>query len=243
MVVGILDDPRISCSPINDDVIVLSINTDKYNSLCIQDIKSMILLLESAEQDNRIKMLIISGSGTCFCTGLDVEHLLVSDKNGVIETLYFLELLLYRILVSPILIVSAINGHTIGGGAVMAVATDYRIALNDQRIKIGFPEYKKGIFLPKLMRTIISQRTKVDTKMLLFGEYVGVGEAMQKGIIDECKYNDLIDQAILKFINIDKQTARTYKSNFISPVSELLPYRSNAEYEELCNRILGDGLH
>lgn len=238
---GILVNSRISDSLFGDDVIVLHINTNQYNSLWIQDIKSIIEAIEMAGQNARIKMLIISGVGPCFCTGLDVEHLLLSDRNEIIDTLYYLELLIFTIVNSPIIIVSAINGHAIGGGAVLAVASDYRIASDDKRIKIGFPEYRKGLFIPKLMRELISLRTNADIKMLLFGEYVEVDKAIQLGIVDECSGIDLITQTLMRFERFSKETTRIYKSHNIVPISELIPYVSNVEYNDLCNRILGIG--
>lgn len=233
-----MDKSRIYCSHPNDTVTVLHINTNRHCSLRCYDIKSMIDVIEEAEQNARVKMIVVTGVGSSFCTGLDVEHLKISDKQEVIDTLYYLELLIFKIVTSPILIVSAVNGHTIGGGAIIAVASDYCIALDDMRTKIGFPEYSKGLFLPKLMRSLISRRTTVGMKMLLFGKYIGVQEAMKMGIIDECGHSDLIEEALTIFYDVDSQIARNYKSYNMDINEVLLPLRSNIEYIELASRII-----
>ena len=42
--------------------------------------------------------------------------------------------------------VAAINGHALGGGLELCLTCHHRIALNDPKIKIGFPEIKVGLF-------------------------------------------------------------------------------------------------
>lgn len=237
MVDGILASSRIHCLHPSDTATVLQINTNRHNSLRCHDIKSIIAAIENAEQTARVKMLIVTGVGSSFCTGLDVEHLKICDKQEVIDCLYYLDLLMYKIVTSYILIVSAVNGHTIGGGAIIAVASDYCIASDDMRTKIGFPEYKMGLFLPKFMGSLVFRRTTVGMKMLLFGKYVGVQEAMQMGIIDHCVHDDIIEEVLTLFSDVDSQTVRNYKCHNMNADEVLLPVKSNSEYSELASRI------
>ena len=43
-------------------------------------------------------------------------------------------------------IVAAINGSALGGGMEIALACHYRVSLNDNNIKFGFPEVTLGLF-------------------------------------------------------------------------------------------------
>ena len=238
MVDGILDKSRIYCTHPNDTVTVLHINTNRYCSLRGHDIKSMIVAIEEAVHNARVKMIVITGVGYSFCTGLDVEYLKIRDKQEIIDCLYYLDLLMFKIVTSSVIFVSAVNGHSIGGGAIIAVASDYCIALDDKRTKIGFPEYKSGLFLPKIMGSLLFRRTTVGIKMLLLGRYFGVQEAMQVGIVDHCVHDDLLEEVITMFSDVDSRTARNYKCHNINANEVSLPVKSDSEYNELASRIL-----
>ena len=54
--------------------------------------------------------------------------------------------MLGRIEALPCPTVAAIHGFCLGGGLELALACDYRVALNTDDTRIGFPEIQLGIF-------------------------------------------------------------------------------------------------
>jgi 3-hydroxyacyl-CoA dehydrogenase/enoyl-CoA hydratase/3-hydroxybutyryl-CoA epimerase len=85
-------------------------------------------------------------------------------------------------------VVAALNGSALGGGLEIALACHFRIALDDKRIQLGFPEVTLGL-LPGaggVTRTVRMLGIEAAlTKLLLQGQRLAPAEAMQLGIIDE----------------------------------------------------------
>jgi enoyl-CoA hydratase/carnithine racemase len=81
-------------------------------------------------------------------------------------------------------IIAACNGHTLGGGAVLALACDFRVA--STTAKFGFPEVKVGAFasgsgtqrLPRL----VGRGRALD--LLLSGRVITANEALQYGLVE-----------------------------------------------------------
>ena len=81
-------------------------------------------------------------------------------------------------------IIAACNGHALGGGAVLALACDFRAA--SENAKFGFPEVKVGAFasgsgtqrLPRL----VGRGRALD--LLLTGRVISAQEALQYGLVE-----------------------------------------------------------
>ncbi len=85
-------------------------------------------------------------------------------------------------------VVAAINGTALGGGLEIALATHHRIAVDDPKLKLGFPEVKLGL-LPGAGGVVRTVRMFgiVDAmmKLLLQGQEVRPGKALEMGLVDE----------------------------------------------------------
>jgi 3-hydroxyacyl-CoA dehydrogenase/enoyl-CoA hydratase/3-hydroxybutyryl-CoA epimerase len=84
-------------------------------------------------------------------------------------------------------VVAAINGTALGGGLEIALTCHHRIALDDDRIKFGFPEVTLGL-LPGMGG--IARMTRLIGLMASFpyiteGKQIGPGKALEEGILDE----------------------------------------------------------
>jgi len=83
-------------------------------------------------------------------------------------------------------VVSAIMGPCLGGGLEVALATHYRIAVNDKKTVLGLPEVKLGLLpgsggtqrLPKL----IPIPDALD--LMLTGKMVNAAKAKKLGLVD-----------------------------------------------------------
>ncbi|MEZ4849838.1 MAG: 3-hydroxyacyl-CoA dehydrogenase NAD-binding domain-containing protein [Bacteroidia bacterium] len=82
--------------------------------------------------------------------------------------------------------VAAINGNALGGGMELCLTCHYRIALNNPKIKLGFPEIKVGLFpggggtakVPYLMGL------QTGLMYLLQGTEASPEKALKDGLID-----------------------------------------------------------
>jgi 3-hydroxyacyl-CoA dehydrogenase/enoyl-CoA hydratase/3-hydroxybutyryl-CoA epimerase len=83
--------------------------------------------------------------------------------------------------------VAAIHGFALGGGLELALACRYRIAVNDERVVLGFPEVQLGIH-PGFGGTVRSVRligVRAAMEMMLTGKPVRADKALRLGLVDK----------------------------------------------------------
>lgn len=128
-----------------DDVVTVTLSRpDARNALDAQLREEFSVILESIEDDDRSKVVVLTGDeeGGAFVAGADVTELRernaieqreVSKRPRIYETVADLS--------KPV--IARINGHALGGGLELAQACDVRIAAEDA--KLGQPEINLGI--------------------------------------------------------------------------------------------------
>jgi 3-hydroxyacyl-CoA dehydrogenase/enoyl-CoA hydratase/3-hydroxybutyryl-CoA epimerase len=99
------------------------------------------------ENDPPAGLVMMSGKPGAFIVGADVrefDH--IEDAEQAAEYIRGTHQLFNRIENLRFPTVVAIEGFCLGGGLELALCFDYRIARNDDRTRLGFPEVKLGIY-------------------------------------------------------------------------------------------------
>ena len=131
--------------------------------------------------DPAIHAVVLAGSGRSFCTGVDVKGL-AAESIGIEWFRDWLEMTteLQRL---EMPVVAAVQGHCLGGGLMLTLAADFRIAADD--LQIGLGAVRHGILpgcapqrLPGVVGVLAARR------LCLFGEYVDAAEALRIGLVD-----------------------------------------------------------
>jgi 3-hydroxyacyl-CoA dehydrogenase / enoyl-CoA hydratase / 3-hydroxybutyryl-CoA epimerase len=85
-------------------------------------------------------------------------------------------------------VVAAINGAALGGGLEIALATHHRIAVDDSKVQMGFPEVQLGL-LPGAGGVVRSVRmlgiVNALMQLLMQGQRLRPAKARELGILDE----------------------------------------------------------
>ncbi len=183
---------------INDNVFAkITLNAEgKFNPALLKAFnESLDKTLENVET----KCLIITGKEKNFSQGLDLQSM--SEMTSGAEATQFVndcvEASIERLLLFPIPVVCAINGHAFGLGAMMALAADYRIMREDR----GFfclPESTININLTPSMNALVTHKLHGQNlrDILLTGMHMGGIEAAERGIVDaSCSEERLLDIA------------------------------------------------
>ncbi|VEL32231.1 unnamed protein product [Protopolystoma xenopodis] len=131
--------------------------------------------------------VIISGNPECFIAGADISMLAACKCE---EEFYKLsreaqeQLSILEHSSKPV--VAAIMGSCLGGGLELALACQYRIAVNDKKTVIGLPEVKLGI-LPGaggIHRVLKLSNSYLDAiQFVLTGKNIDAKKAMKSGLI------------------------------------------------------------
>ena len=170
---------------INGSVARITLNRpEKYNSMDWDTAKALQDALDTAEQDDAVRCIVITGAGKGFCAGqdlgqasnpddIDFAKLVEEQYNAIIRRLRKIE--------KPI--VAAVNGVAAGAGANIALACDIVVATESASFVQAFskisliPDSGGTFFLPRL----VGLGRALALTML--AEKVSANEAAQMGMI------------------------------------------------------------
>lgn len=179
----------------NDGVVWLKIDKadSGANVLSGEVLLELDDLLEQLESDLPTGVVIYSGKRSGFIMGADVNEFTKIDTpeqgyklirlgQGVIDRL--------EALACPT--VAVINGFALGGGLELALACDYRLALeNDKRI-LGLPEVQLGIHpgFGGTVRAVQIVGVRPAMALMLSGAPIDVKKGQSIGLIDRITSDD-----------------------------------------------------
>lgn len=150
--------------------------------------REVVAEAESAARGGTLRALMVASARSgSFIAGADVDAIAaIDDRRAAIEAARAGQALYGRIAALPIPTVAAIHGICLGGGTELALACDYRIADDDERTRIGFPEVQLGILpgwggttrLPGLVGL------SAALNLMLSGKPIRVSKARRIGLVD-----------------------------------------------------------
>ncbi|HTF87046.1 MAG TPA: enoyl-CoA hydratase/isomerase family protein [Planctomycetota bacterium] len=170
---------------VQGDVAILRLAHGKASAL---DLELLVALDEAlqAEERSQERALVLTGSGTIFCAGVDLKRI-VQGRRGYIEAfLPALERAFARLFFLEKPVVAAINGHAIAGGAVIALACDQRLLARGKGM-VGTPELKVGVPFPFLALEILraSLGLRLAATLVVEGRNYSGEEALAQGMVHE----------------------------------------------------------
>ena len=157
---------------------------EKRNALNSELTESLLGALRSADQDESIACVVLTGAGLGFCAGADLSEFKALQDPQAAERRAELTMQLH--LAFPEMskpVVTAINGAAMGGGAGLAIAGD--MAVMAQGAKLGYPESKHGIVAAIVMANLVRQvGRKAAFELVSMGEPVDAARALQLGMVN-----------------------------------------------------------
>lgn len=213
------------------------------NVLNLSVLKELELVLTELEEDEYVRVVIVTGTGRFFCAGADVNELAhLNTAHGGSEFAVRGQSLLNHIERSDKPVLAAINGTCLGGGLELALACHMRVAVSGAML--GLPEVKLGL-IPGFGGTQRLPRIVGPSKaaeMILTGESLSAEEALRIGLLSRVVLpHELITQvdAIAASITAQGKTAveaalHAIRGGLDIPLSEGL-----AREAELFGRLCG----
>lgn len=158
---------------------------EKRNALTPELMEELTQALEAAEANRHCRVVIVTGAGSAFCAGLDLEVLktgmagTAADYEADAERVARMFRTLYGMGKPTI---AAVNGPAIAGGMGIATLCDFTLAVPEA--KFGYTEVRIG-FIPAIVSVYL--RTQVGEKrareLLLTGRIIGAEEAQALGLV------------------------------------------------------------
>jgi methylglutaconyl-CoA hydratase len=168
---------------------VITLNRpDKRNALSCGLIDALTDAFRRAADDVDARCVILTGSGSVFCAGMDLAELAESVHQAAAPASVWDDALrlaaLYDFIYGlPKPTIAAVNGPAVAGGAGLVTVCDLAVATAEARF--GYPEVRRGLVaamvMPHLLRHV---GERVARYLLLTGELIDAAEAVRCGLIN-----------------------------------------------------------
>lgn len=198
---------------IKNTAIIFLNRPEKRNALhpdLVAQLKSKLIEFET---DENIKSLIITGEGTAFCAGADLEYLQQLSTNSTLEnyedskSLAELFLMIYEFQKPT---VAAVNGAAIAGGCGLASVCDFIIA-HPEKSKFGYSEVKIG-FIPAIVSIFLIKKIgeSLAKQLLLEGEIISGKRAYEIGFANYLA-EDVVSESLKLAERLNKNSSESIR--------------------------------
>lgn len=176
---------------------------EMLNSLTFDIYARLRDLLVEIETDERVKVVTITGTGKGFCSGGDVHDIIGKLLSyGSVDMTAFARMTgdvvkNMRRLRKPV--IASINGTAAGAGAVIALASDLKIA--SDKSKIAFLFTKVGLTGADMGAAYLLPRVvglAKASELLMLGDKVSAEEAHRLGLFNEVVPHEKLEERTLE---------------------------------------------
>ncbi len=159
---------------------------DKRNAISYELIDELLRVLEEVNGSDA-SILILTGAGKAFCSGMDLDNLRAITSRSEQENLADSQAMakMFRTLYEfSKVTIAAVNGPAIAGGCGLATLCDFTLASDEA--KFGYTEVRIG-FIPAIVSAFLVRQVgeKQARDLLLTGRIIGPEEAYRLGLATE----------------------------------------------------------
>ncbi|GAA2124701.1 enoyl-CoA hydratase-related protein [Kitasatospora saccharophila] len=188
---------------VRDRIATILLNRpERKNAFTMEMVNAWADALLRAERDPEVRVVVVTGAGDSFCSGVDLSEFKGEQRSPLAEK----ELLtrnVHRVALAleevgkPV--IAAVAGPAVGAGMDMALLCDLRFAGRSARfsegyIKLGLVPGDGGCWLlPRVVGTSTALR------LLWTGDFVGAEEALRIGLADEVHDDEDLMAAVYAF--------------------------------------------
>ena len=205
---------------------------DRLNAISFELVADLHDALDTVANDTTCKVVILTGAGRGFCSGLDLKDYGRPPEIGEhphrrvgIDPQTFMSNLTVHLRDLPQVVVAAVNGVAYGGGLALACAADIRLAGPDARfcsafIRTGLSATDIGItyLLPRL----IGNARAFD--LILTGRDIDADEAHRMGLVSAVAGDDGVEALALAYAT----TMAGYTASGLRTTKEVLWHNAAA---------------
>ncbi len=158
---------------------------EKRNAISTQMIEELLAALAEVQAASA-RVAILTGEGTAFCSGMDLDELRAIAARTPAEHLEDSRRMarLFRSVYSfPKPLIAAVNGHALAGGCGLATLADFTLAVPEA--KFGYTEVRIG-FIPALVSVFLRRQIgeKRTRDLALTGRMMDAAEALEMGLVN-----------------------------------------------------------
>lgn len=165
----------------------LTLNRPERRNALTPEMQSELIAALDDAANSTARVVILTGAGECFCSGLDLsalqamQHKSSAQMDDDARRIGQMFQALYAL---PIPTIAQVNGHAIAGGTGLATLCDFTLAATPA--KFGYTEVRIG-FVPALVSAYLVMQIgeKRARDLLLTGRLFSAGEGARAGLVTE----------------------------------------------------------
>jgi 2-(1,2-epoxy-1,2-dihydrophenyl)acetyl-CoA isomerase len=181
---------------LTDGVQTITLNQPaRFNALSAAMLPALADALRSAERNESVRAIVLTGAGKGFCSGADITEFNVGadhpmDPGEHLRTAFNPLVTRMRAMEKPIL--AAVNGVAAGAGLSLAMACDLRYAAESTRLVVAFvkiglvPDAGLMYFLPRLIGPAKTM------ELSWTGDPIGAQEGYELGMLNKVLPDDQV---------------------------------------------------
>ena len=173
-----------------DGVLTLTLNRpERLNAMSYPLLDALLEVLERADHDDAVKVIILTGAGRGFCAGTDLsggpDTFRAARVGSIDEHRDLGGVLTLRLFQMRKPLIAAINGPATGIGITLTLPCDVRIAATSARM--GFVFARRGIAPDACSSWFASRIVGISQALRWFmsGRVFDAAEALQGGLVSE----------------------------------------------------------
>ena len=169
----------LSCV-VHDAVATITLRRgEKRNALSIELRRELARALRATAEDEAARAVVLAGEGAAFCAGMDTAQFGgdAANRRALVEST---EAMVDALVEHPKPVLAAVHGPALGGGFVLALLADVRVA--GPGAAFGFPEVARGIPASYgAARAVLPRGAAIE--LCLSGRVIDAAEALRLGVV------------------------------------------------------------
>jgi enoyl-CoA hydratase/carnithine racemase len=185
----------------NNRVATITLNRpEKLNTLSVELLTELKEVMTDAQDDNEVRVVIITGKGKAFCAGADLKMVDERSKSGELDL--DVEKAFHKVATAAFTsiekctkpVIAAVNGYAMAGGFEICLWSDIVIASEDARLGDAHAKY---ILMGPISVNLLPRQIGVKKAMelLLTGETWPAKELEQVGFVNKVVPADKLMEA------------------------------------------------
>jgi methylglutaconyl-CoA hydratase len=218
---------------ISDRIGTITLNRpDRRNALDDRLVEELTRAITVAANDKQVKVILLTGAGSAFCSGADIEYLQKLSRYSFEDNLADskkLMTLFHLIYTVPKPVLAMVNGPAIAGGCGLATVCDIVVA--SDKAQFGYSEVKIG-FIPAIVLTFLVRRIGEARArdMVLRGTIIDSARALEFGIANEVVHDSVLTE---KTMEIAQSLCENASGTSMGLIKEMLSRMNGIGLQEM----------
>ena len=241
---------------LKDSILKITLNNPtEQNTLSLQFINDLKKIFENADNNDEVKVIILSSSGKVFSAGHNLKEI-KSHREDKDQGLHFFTILInscselmLKIINNSKPVIAEVKGIATAAGCQLVASCD--LAYASEGSKFATPGVNIGLFcstpMVALSRVV---NNKHSMEMLLTGDFINADKAKSIGLINNYFSEDkLVNETkgmAIKIANKSSQTLKIGKKAFYNQaemkISDAYKYASEIMIKNMMNQVSEEGI-